>query len=150
MAGGKVIAYLDDDNIMLPGWLAAVAWAFSRFDGGDVLYGARVIEDEIPFGPDEWLPRLVFSPFDRERLLRGNYIDASVIAHRAHLPQARWDPELTGIGDWDLIIRLTEDKPALALPVAAILYRTKAPDRISGTATADSAVRKLRAHLGHD
>jgi Glycosyl transferase family 2 len=47
-ASGQAIAYLDDDNIMLPGWLAAVAWAFSRFDDVDVLYGARVVEDETP------------------------------------------------------------------------------------------------------
>lgn len=148
LASGEAIAYLDDDNIMLPGWLAAVAWAFSRFDDVDVLYGARVVEDETPIGSDARLPRLAFGHFDRNRLLEGNYIDASVVAHRANLPQARWDPELSGISDWDLMIRLTEDKPALALPVAAALYRTRAPGRQSNTAAAHAAEQKLRARLG--
>lgn len=146
-ATGEAVAYLDDDNIMLPDWLRAVAWAFSRFQGTDVVYGARVVEDEIPLGSDGPLPRLVFNSFDRELLLEHNYIDASVIAHRAHLPQARWDPEFTGIGDWDLIIRLTEEKPALALPVAAVLYRTGAPGRETDDADAQAAQRRLQAHL---
>jgi hypothetical protein len=70
-----------------------------------------------------------------------------MIAHRANLPQARWDSELTGAADWDLMIRLTEDKPALALPVAAVLYRTRAPERQSNTAVVHAAVQKLRARL---
>ncbi len=150
LASGEVIAYLDDDNIMLPGWLAAVAWAFSRFDDVDVLYGARVLENETPIGSDARLPRLAFGDFDRDRLLAGNYIDASVIAHRANLPEAHWDSELAGIADWDLMIRLTENKPALALPVAAVLYRTGAPGRLTNTATAHEADQKLRARLSAD
>lgn len=147
LAGGEAIAYLDDDNIMLPGWLAAVAWAFSRFDDVDVLYGARIIEDESTFRSDARLPRLAFAHFDRDKLLKGNYIDASVISHRAHLPQAHWDPEFAGVGDWDLITRLTEEKPALALPVTAVLYRTRVPGRQSSAAGAQAAYEKLRAHL---
>jgi len=147
LASGDVIAYLDDDNIMLPGWLAGVAWAFSRFEDVDALYGARVFEDETPWGGDARLPRLAFRQFDRNRLLEGNYIDTSVIAHRAHLPEARWDPAYTGVADWELVIRLTQDKPALALPVAAALYRTGAPDRMTGTPAVHADDQKLRTLL---
>jgi hypothetical protein len=80
-------------------------------------------------------------------LLDGNYIDASVIAHRAGVTQARWDPEFTGIADWDLMIRLTEDTPALALPVVASLYRTGAPSRQTHGAAAQAAERRLKARL---
>ena len=147
LATGQAIAYLDDDNIMLPGWLAAVAWTFSRFDDVDVLYGARIIEDETAIGSDQLLPRLAFSLFDRARLLAGNYIDASVIAHRANLAAARWDAELSGIGDGDLMIRLTADKPALALPTPAVLCRTRAPSRQSNTEATHAATRSLLARL---
>jgi hypothetical protein len=146
-ARGDAIAYLDDDNIMLPGWLAGVAWALSRFDDVDVVYGARVVEDMTHLTRDARLPRLLFRQFDRDRLLDYNYIDASVIAHRAGLREARWDPELSGIADWDLMIRLTEEKPALALPVVAALYRTEAPDRQTGSSRARAAEQKLRARL---
>ena len=146
-ATGDVIAYLDDDNIMLPGWLASVAWAFSQFEDVDVLYGARVVEDETPLGSAARLPRLLFRGFDRRQLLEDNYIDASVIAHRAGLAEARWDPALAGIADWDLMIRLTHEKPALALPVPAVLYRTHAPAQLSGSQTARDATDRLRARL---
>jgi hypothetical protein len=56
IASGAVIAYRDDDNIMLPGWLAAVVWAFSHFGEFDVLYGVRVVEDETPIGSLGQLP----------------------------------------------------------------------------------------------
>jgi hypothetical protein len=127
---GEAIAYLDDDNLMLPGWLAAVAWAFSHFDHFDMLYGARVMEAETAFGYPGELPRIVFSQFDRERLVKWNFLDTNVIAHRAGLPEGRWDPEMRAAMDWELAIRLTADKPALALPVLAVLYRTRASDRI--------------------
>src|SRR5205085_803588 len=104
-------------------------------------------EDETPLGSDGLLPRLLFRAFDRSQLLEDNYIDASVIAHRAELAQARWDRELPGIADWDLILRLTEEKPALPLPVPAVLYRTHAPARLSGSQTARDATDRLRARL---
>ncbi len=135
VAEGEIIAYLDDDNSMLPGWLAALAWAFSHFEDVDVVYGARIMEDESAIGAGGRLPRLSFSPFDRQRLLEGNYIDTGVIAHRSHLPQGRWNPSLSALGDWDLILRLTEEKPALALPFVAILYHTSAPGRLSSEQT---------------
>lgn len=41
-ARGNVVTYLDDDNVMLPHWLATVAWAFDRFADCDITYGARI------------------------------------------------------------------------------------------------------------
>ncbi len=38
-ATGSIIAYLDDDNIMDPGWLATLAWVFSERPDVDVAYG---------------------------------------------------------------------------------------------------------------
>lgn len=150
LARGPVIAYLDDDNIMLPGWLAAVAWAFSSFDDVDLVYGARVIEDETAFGLDARLPRLIFRQFDRNLLLEGNYIDSSVIAHRANLAGAYWDPEFDGVDDWDLVVRLTQEKAALALPAAAVLYRLRAPGRMSDSPTGKASMQKLRERFGSE
>ncbi len=147
VARGQVVAYLDDDNLMLRGWLAAVAWAFARFDDVDVLYGARVVEDESPLGSGGVLPRLFFCPFDRDRLLQSSYLDTNMIAHRAGLPQAYWDRGVSGAADWDLMIRLTESKPALALPVASVLYRTGAPHRVSHSGLVAEGVQKLQERL---
>lgn len=44
-AGGELIAYLDDDNMMDPAWLTSVVWAFDQRPEIDVLYGAFVVDD---------------------------------------------------------------------------------------------------------
>jgi glycosyltransferase involved in cell wall biosynthesis len=41
-ATGDIIAYLDDDNVMHPSWLKAVAWAFDKRPNVDVLYGGII------------------------------------------------------------------------------------------------------------
>ncbi len=127
---GEAIAYLDDDNLMLPDWLAAVAWAFSHFERYDMLYGARIMESEIEHRHSGRAPQVRFRQFDRERLIKSNFVDTNVIAHRPGLPEAHWDPEFEGMEDWEFAIRLTADKPALGLPALAVLYRTHAPNRM--------------------
>ena len=44
-ATGSVVAYVDDDNIMDPLWLMAVANTFDRHPELSLLYGARLIDD---------------------------------------------------------------------------------------------------------
>jgi hypothetical protein len=120
---------------MSPNWLEAVAWAFSRFDDVDMLYGARVVEDETADRHQGQLPRMLLRHFDREQLIEDNFVDTNVIAHRAGLSEARWDPAFEGIEDWEFAIRMTADKPAIALPALAALYRTNGPNRITHSTT---------------
>ena len=86
-ATGAIITFLDDDNLMDPGWLHAVAWAFERWPDTQVLYGARIIEDApaMKSEPSGALPNLDWDAFDRRRLEQGNYIDMNMIALRAGL-----------------------------------------------------------------
>ncbi|HXW33927.1 MAG TPA: glycosyltransferase [Acidimicrobiales bacterium] len=46
-AHGEYVAYLDDDNLMQPLWLKAVAWAIERRPEVDVLYGARIADGDV-------------------------------------------------------------------------------------------------------
>jgi Glycosyl transferase family 2 len=132
-ATGDVVTYLDDDNIMHPGWLQAVAWAFSRSPHDDVLYGARIIDDAraVMSGSPGGLPFVQFAAFDRERLAGGNLADMNVIAHRREHPEARFDEQLSQLGDWELFARLTESRDPLELPATACAYGTTASDRLS-------------------
>lgn len=132
VATGDIVCYLDDDNLMQPLWIKAVVWAFGIQPGLEVVYGAQVVEG----APEEdargrSLPELRFVPFDRRRLESANFIDMGVIAHLRTLPGAHFDESLAALGDWDLILRLTRDAPALALPVVASLYTTSAQNRLS-------------------
>ncbi|MFL6204920.1 MAG: glycosyltransferase [Acidimicrobiales bacterium] len=141
-ARGEVITYLDDDNVLDQDWLKAVAWAFQNHPDHDVLYGARVIDDwdRVHGLPSRGWPRMQFNPFDRDRLLQGNIADIGVVAHRAGLPEARFDERLWEYADWDLFLALTEHRVPLELPAVAVYYRTSEAERLSDAHPADHAL----------
>jgi glycosyltransferase involved in cell wall biosynthesis len=144
-ATGDIICYLDDDNTMEPLWLKAVAWAFERQPGLELLYGARVMDvDESDDLNRTLFPTIRFEPFDRRRLEAANFIDLGVIAHLSTLPDVTFDESLEALGDWDLLLRMTDDRLPLPLPIVATIYTKSAPDRISSAghfANSEAAVR---------
>jgi len=147
-ATGDIVCYLDDDNVLQPIWLKAVVWAFERQIGLELLYGARVKDSEVWWEQgDDALPHLNFEPFDRARLEEGNFIDLGVVAHRRGLAEARFDESLNGLGDWDLLLRMTGDRVPLALPVVAMVYFTNAPGRITTSGRQQEADPLVRAKL---
>src|SRR5262249_10266383 len=145
-ATGDIIAYLDDDNVMHPLWLKAVAWAFCQRPNVDVLYGAIILDDveRVNQRGSGGFPKLFFRPYDRKVLLNENLADMGAIAHRARLPGARFDESLVSAVDWDLLCRLTADRDPLVLPAIAGFYFTDAPNRLSGAATFDAYCKTVR------
>ncbi len=151
-ARGSLIAYLDDDNTMHPLWLKAVAWAFAERPDVDVLYGGIVIDDIVRrdrLGVGA-LPSYHLNPYDREMLLRDNLADMGAIAHRSKLPEAHFDERLREMGDWDLLLRLTRDKPPLVLPAVAGFYHTAAADRATRGPTYWDDIARVRAKAAGD
>jgi glycosyl transferase family 2 len=146
-ARGDLIAYLDDDNMMHPGWLKAIAWGFEQRPEANVLYGAYVVDDagRIFQKKSGDLPRLFFLPYDYYEVARRSIADIGCIAHRAGLPEARFDESLREMGDWDLFLRLTRTAPPLALPAIACFYTTDAPNRLSHGPTFAADVAAVRA-----
>jgi glycosyltransferase involved in cell wall biosynthesis len=146
-ARGALIAYLDDDNMMHPGWLKAVVWGFEQRPEANVLYGAYVVDDagRIFRKKSGDLPRLFFLPYDHHQVARRSIADIGAIAHRAGLPEARFDESLREMGDWDLFLRLTRTAPPLALPAIACFYTTDAPNRLSHGPTFAADLATVRA-----
>jgi hypothetical protein len=139
-ATGELISYLDDDNVMAPWWLRALALTARAHPEDQVFYGARIHE-----GTDEWLARVQYVPwFDRERLRRENYIDTSTLAHR--LGVGRW-PEDSQAPDWELVAGLVASGHVpRAVPARAVVYMVSAEARTSSTsdfAAAEAAVARL-------
>lgn len=145
-AKGELVAYLDDDNLMHPHWLKSVVWGFEQHPEADVLYGAFVVDDpaRIKRVDRGEMPRLFFFPYDAKAVARRNIIDMGCIAHRAGLPEARFDTQLTELGDWDLFLRLTKNKPPLAVPAIACYYTTDAPNRLSNGPTHERDLAVVR------
>jgi len=131
---GEIVAYLDDDNTMHPGWLKAVVWAFEQRPEVDALYGAFVVDDweRVNGKGSGSLPTVFLRPYDRQSLLRGNLADIGAVAHRAGLAEAIFDEDLREMGDWDLLLRITAHRDPLVLPAIACFYSTDAPNRLSG------------------
>jgi hypothetical protein len=149
---GDIVCYLDDDNVMHRNWLKSVAWAIKCWPETEILYGARIIEDDLTHEAtgSANFPNMTFSPWNRRRLESSNYIDQNVIAHRAGLPEAHFDEALPMCQDWDLMLRLTARRRPLELPVLACFYSTTAPHRGSDQPDQLPTIHRVRAgaHLG--
>jgi O-antigen biosynthesis protein len=154
VARGDYVVYLDDDDAFHPHWLRSVAWAADRY-GADVMYGAILGEYAGPNDAPQELrargPVIALAEFDRERLLRENIAGGGQLAHRRDLPEARWDAGLGAAEDWDLLVRLTRDRPALALPaIASAVTRGTAGDRITNRPEAQRAKKLLQERYARE
>ena len=130
LATGQIIAYLDDDNLLYPDFLAAAVITFSRMPEVDCLYGARIEENSSGRGVD----RVFCESFERARLLRENIIDMGMLVHRRSLIDRYGgiDEDIETACDWDFALRITRDKPAHRMLVPAVRYRCSDAARMSG------------------
>ena len=73
--------------------------------------------------------------FDREALLRGNFIGMSSFIHRRGLYDrfGGFDETMRSLEDWDLILRYTQETPARRLPVLAVRVRRMDDKRVTDT-----------------
>jgi len=135
---GSLIAYLDSDNLWYPSFLAAAVSVFAARADVNCAYGAMIT--------DAHWERILFDPFDRERLVVENYIDLNTFVHRRALIDqfGGFDEELPALVDWDLILRYTAHTPAYRLPVLAVRYRVMDSKRVSVARPNDLIVEKIR------
>lgn len=127
-ARGQYVAYLDDDNLIGAAWLRGLIWAFESHPECDLVYGAML--HDATTNRDGW-PICGLMPWNRQRLLLGNLMDQGTIAHRAGMPEARYDEGIRGAADWEFVVRMTAERDAVAVPIVAVHYRTRQDDRIS-------------------
>ena len=85
--------------------------------------------------------------FERNELLKANFVDTNTLICRRSVLEAvgGWDEALTALEDWDLVLRLTTDKPARPIPVLAAYYRVMDSIRLLDTispAERHAALRK--------
>jgi hypothetical protein len=128
-ATGELVAFLDDDNLMASGWLRAVAELFGRKPALQIAYGAQLRANEHDASA---APSLLFRrTFERQELLKANFVDLGALVVRAGTPELHFDPALPALQDWDLLLRLSRTTNVEPLPVLAGVYTTDAPNRIS-------------------
>lgn len=140
-----LVAYLDSDNLWYPDYLMMVVDHFATNPADETAYGALVsyfhgLESRC----------ILWTPFDRDELLKRNFIDANVFVHRRTLVSrfGSWDEELKRLSDWDLVLRYTIEKPARALNVLGAFYRKCDEIRISDCQDAAVAEAHIKSKLG--
>ena len=104
---GEVMAYLNADDVLLPGSLAFVSQYFRDHPEIDVVYGHRVIIDEY----DAEIGRWVMPPHDDEVLKWVDYLPQETMFWRRTLWEragGRIDASMKFAMDWELILRFQD------------------------------------------
>ncbi len=104
---GEIMAFLNSDDLLLPGSLAYVARYFKRHPEVDVVYGHRVLVDERDRQIGAWL-----IPARAERVLQwADCIPQETLFWRRRAWEAagaQMDESFRFALDWDLLLRLRE------------------------------------------
>lgn len=142
-ASGDLVAYLDSDNLWLPGFLQGMARGFARRPQMQTAYGVLISAEHEPESELYW------EMFDRQRLEAANFIDLNVFVHRRGLVDrlGGFDESMDRLVDWDLILRYTAEAPAIRLPAWGAVYRVLDDRRISDTAPLAPNLAHVRTKL---
>lgn len=103
LISGEIMAYLNSDDILLPGTLAYVAHVFRTHPEIDLLYGHRIVIDHTGSEVGRWvLPR-----HDAEALKWVDYIPQETLFWRKRVWDSvgPLDESFTFAMDWDFILR---------------------------------------------
>jgi len=143
LATGDWVTFVDDDNVMHPGWLRAIAEVTGREVGAAAVHGAQLRDDAV-----ELVPWLLYAP-DRtlDDLRRDNSIDLGMLAVRRDHPDLRFDPDLDLYEDWDLVVRLWQHDPVRPFGALSGCYSTAAPGRVT-QAHDETTLNAMRRRLG--
>ena len=104
---GEIMAWLNSDDLMLPGTLAYVASYFSRHPEVDAVYGNRIMIDENDGQIGAW----ILPSHDDLVLTYADYVPQETLFWRRSLWDAVGGAVDTSFGyavDWDLLLRFRE------------------------------------------
>jgi glycosyltransferase involved in cell wall biosynthesis len=103
-ASGEIMAYLNSDDLLLPGTISYVVNFFLKNPDVDVVYGHRIIVNEN----DDEIGRWVLPPHDEENLLWADYIPQETMFWRRRIWEkvgGSLDESFQYAMDWDLLLR---------------------------------------------
>lgn len=104
---GQIMAYLNSDDILLPGALAYVAEFFARHPDVDVVYGNRIVIDE----QDKQIGRWILPGHDDKVLSWADFVPQETLFWRRRIWEksgGRMDESFQFALDWDLLVRFRD------------------------------------------
>ena len=103
-ASGDILAWLNGDDLLLPGAIEYVAHFFERHPEVDVVYGHRIVID----AEGNEIGRWILPPHDDEVLSWADYVPQETLFWRRRIWErvgARIDESFQFALDWDLLVR---------------------------------------------
>ncbi len=121
-ARGSLFAYLDSDNLWMPDYLLVMVNALMDSPRRSGAYCAQRLTERLK---NEVADGVRFGPFGRALLENFNYVDINALVHdRAALDRiGGFDERVDPSEDWDLVLRLSAERPLLAVPALLSHYR---------------------------
>lgn len=104
---GEIMAYLNSDDILLPGALAYVAEFLARHPDVDVVYGNRIVIDE----DDRQIGRWILPGHDDKVLSWADFVPQETLFWRRRIWEksgGRMDESFQFALDWDLLVRFRD------------------------------------------
>ncbi|WP_202797433.1 glycosyltransferase family 2 protein [Chthoniobacter flavus] len=100
---GDIMAWLNADDLLMPGTLQFVGEFFATHPEVDVIYGHRVLVDELGREIGRW----ILPPHDAETLRRIDYVPQETLFWRKSLWEKAGgvNPRFHFALDWDLLLR---------------------------------------------
>jgi GT2 family glycosyltransferase len=128
LARGDIVCYLDDDDLFLPGHLAAVVEALRDSTATFVYTDADRVVEELTDGQRRVLERsqpFKRAAYSRDELVLSNFIPINAWAHRYEcITRAGFfDEHLPFLEDWELLLRFARLGEFRYLPVTTVEVR---------------------------
>lgn len=145
-ATGEWVTFLDDDNVMDPSWLHAVAVHAARQPSAHAFYGAQLRQHEAAGEAAVASSMLFATAADLTTLAHDNRIDLGALAVRRTSAELRFDAALPRFIDWDLVVRVQAAHGFHPITAWSGVYTTEASSRISERG-GEEALVAFRARL---
>lgn len=148
-SSAEFIAFLDDDDLRLPGSLDHQLSLFDAlpdagFVGGGVMLGDQ---DCVPTGEMALVRAERGDLFWKILELNVHLIPSSVVVRKSCFQEVGlFNRRLAGIDDWDLWVRIAEHRPVIVDPTPVCIYRRATPSSKQGSS---ALARHLLAAATH-
>ena len=136
LARGRYVTFLDDDDLLLSDHLQSLATALGDHPDAVVYADAVFVTEQSENGVRTELAReerYAHDTYSKERLFVDNYIPINTFACPLSLARAAgdFDETLTGLEDWDFLLRLASRSGFIHVPCTTVEVRMRVPGEAS-------------------